>query len=296
MTGLLPDTLYHFRIVTAPADTPVHTVRTAPSRTVATGTSAGFSFVAYGDSRSHPERHGAVIQSILAAARPLFVVHTGDLVAAGEDSARWHQEFLLPGAALFRSTPILAVLGNHDLDGRSRPQDLSPWWRRVLVFPGQQEAAGYGRWFSLDIGGIHLVCLDSTAPDADGQTEWLSADLASPAAQQADFIVAVYHHPSYTAGNHRSDMHTRAKWTPLFDRYGMDLVLNGHNHFYQRTFPIRYGIPQKPAATEGDPGSGSVYRAGEGTVYCVTGGGGAPLYEPDTAHFVATGARRYHFL
>lgn len=291
LSDLLPDTTYTYQVVAGGDSSAIFTFRTFPTR-AADGTSRPFHFIAYGDNRSHPDRHAEVVASILAGPPPLLTLSTGDLVRSGEDSVRWHRELLTPGAPLFGHSPLLLVLGNHDLDQRTRPRPLATWWRELFSFPGEKTTSGYGRWYSVDVGGIHFVCLDSNSPDDPEQIAWLAADLTSPAAAAADFIIASFHHPPFSAGGHHSDRRVRAAWVPLLERHGVDLVFNGHNHFYQRTHLLRDGRPlQPPAAAALSP---VVFPAGRGTVYCVTGGGGAPLYNPDNADFVAVSARDYH--
>jgi hypothetical protein len=292
LVGLRPATEYTYQ-VSAGTDTSLTRVfRTAPRRQI-DGTSAPFTFVVYGDNRSNPDLHRRVIDSIRRGPLPVLVVSTGDLVYAGADSARWFREFLVPADELFSEAPCVLSLGNHDLDIETgeRP-GLARWWLENFVFPGRPDDPGYGRWFSLDVGGVHFVHLDSTEPGNEDQVAWLAADLAGSAARAADFRVAVFHHPPYTAGHHPSELAVREHWEELFVRQGIDLVFNGHNHYYQRTWPVTADGAVKTA--ERTEAGVDLVRTGTAPLYIVTGGGGAPLYDPEPADFVAVSAKRRH--
>ncbi|MEL6346638.1 MAG: hypothetical protein AAFV53_26230 [Myxococcota bacterium] len=82
----------------------------------------------------------------------------------------------------------------------------------------------------------------------------------------------MHHQPAYSAcTRHGSNIDVREAWTPIFDRYGVDAVFAGHNHIYERSYPLN---------------GGEAVSAGQGTTYIVTGGAGAPLYvESDNEPF-----------
>jgi acid phosphatase type 7 len=295
LTGLDADTEYDYQVESPEAQSSVNTFRTLPE-TKADGTSDPFTMVAYGDNRSNPDLHERVINQIISDGIPSLVVSSGDLVYSGRDSIRWFREFLIPADRLFSAAPVMISLGNHDLDTSTpSPRSLAQWWLDRFSFPGQPTDVGYGRWFSYEAGGIHLIHLDSTEPDNMDQLAWLKADLKSPESVQADFIMAVFHHPPYSSGGHGSNENVREVWETLLMEHGVDLVFNGHNHFYQRTLPSYGGgpvvetLPTKNGVDFIQTGSG-------GVVYLITGGGGAPLYTPKPADFVAVNAKQRHFI
>ena len=291
LEGLLPDTEYEYVVNSGNRHSSVHGFRTFPERR-ADGTSDPFPFVAYGDNRSQPDRHAEVIDRILKGPVPSLVVSSGDLVKSGSDRDRWHEEFLTPAENLFAQVPILLSLGNHDLDlDAPKPRPLAPFWLENFVFPGLPGDPGYGRWFSVDAGGVHFIILDSTDESNEDQLRWLREDLAATNSRDADFRIAIFHHPPYSAGGHDSRMAVRKIWEPLLVQHQVDLVFNGHNHFYQRTWPVAGGQVQAKAL----PREGAdVLLTGSAPIYVVTGGGGAPLYDPRDAPYVAVNARRYH--
>jgi len=111
-----------------------------------------------------------------------------------------------------------------------------------------------------------------------GQHGWLERTLAGLRADPAvDWIVVGFHHCAYCTNTlHGSDGGVR-RWVPLFDRYGVDLVINGHNHCYERTHPLRAGVPVAEVA------SGATWGAANGVTYLCAGGGGGQTFPMSAA-------------
>ena len=126
------------------------------------------------------------------------------------------------GGVLAQGTPLLAVLGNHDvLDGHG---------------DAQLEALGQtGRWWAREFGPVLLVGIDSNPRVEPAQLAFLEATLARTGAR---WKVVALHHPPYSAGYQGSHLPTRALFEPIFRRHGVDLVLSAHDHDYQRSIPI----------------------------------------------------------
>lgn len=153
------------------------------------------------------------------------------------------------------STRMLAVLGNHDVrDGNATAQAAA------LGMPG--------RWYATHLDGVLVVSLDSTLADDPAQLAWLESTLAEA---EAEWIVATMHHPMYSAGWHGSSVDVRARFEPIFEAYGVDLVLAGHDHDYQRSVPL------------------------DGISYVVSGGA-AKLRRTDRADFTAVSWSTHHFV
>jgi hypothetical protein len=137
------------------------------------------------------------------------------------------------------------------------------------------------RYYSFDYGRVHFVALDSEFAFQDvtrraEQLSWLESDLA---ATRQPWKVALFHRSPYSAGGeHGSDLAVRAAFSPVFERYGVQLSLSAHEHTYERTHPLR------ESAT------------GTAVTYIVAGGGGAPLYPAGTADWTAFTASRHHYV
>jgi hypothetical protein len=132
---------------------------------------------------------------------------------------------------------IIASLGNHDVEAGQSDSVM-----RLLGSPSA--------WYRDQVGSADLFVLDANRPTDAEQSQWLEEALSS---SQAAWQIAVFHQPAFSCSNHGSTPEVVQEWVPLFERYGVDLVLNGHDHNYQRFFS-------------------------NGVTYVVTGGGGAELY------------------
>ena len=151
------------------------------------------------------------------------LVLLGDNVYPSGDPARLQATVFDPfEPVLSAGAELLPVLGNHDVEAGH----------------GDAQAAALGmpsRWYERRLGDMLFIGLDSTQPDNADQMAWLEQVLA---ASNARWKIVALHHPPYSAGYHGSDRDVRAAFAPVFERYGVDLVLAGHDHDYQRSIPI----------------------------------------------------------
>jgi acid phosphatase type 7 len=149
-----------------------------------------------------------------------------------------------------RSVPFWSCLGNHD-GKSSNSVTQSGVYYDVFTFPTLGQAGGLmsgtEAYYSFDYANIHFISLDSHDSDRSPEgamMKWLKADLA---ATQRDWIIAFFHHPTYTKGTHDSDKDSdsqgrmndmRAIFLPVLEQGGVDLVLTGHSHVYERSWLI----------------------------------------------------------
>lgn len=201
----------------------------------------------YGDVRGGHAVHRRLVDAMLA--EPLDAVGvTGDMVLRGGDEGDW-QRFFAITAPLLAQVPYLPVVGNHDLGwgGAKRPD-------ATFALPsGPPDRPPGAYWYSRDVADVHLVFLDSNAYDRSEQLGWLERDLAAARARGVRAILAFTHDGPYSRGYHRGNLDARTRYVPVLARHGVDLVLAGHDHLYQR---------------------GEI----DGVRYVVSGGGGASLY------------------
>jgi len=196
---------------------------------------------------------------------------------------------------ILRNTPLSPTFGNHDAHSASSTTQTGPYYE-IFSLPIAGQAGGVPSgteaYDSFDRGNIHFVCLDSTDSSLDPSGEmltWLVADLR---ATDRDWIVTYFHHPPYSKGTHDSDVETRLVEmreivVPILEDHGVDLVLSGHSHNYERSFLLdgHYGLSGTfdPSAMALDAGDGRIDGDGpyikqpgphSGTVYVVNGSGG----------------------
>lgn len=125
-------------------------------------------------------------------------------------------------AVLDHNTELVAALGNHDVRNGNGPAHAE-----ALGMPNQ--------WYATEIGNVLVITLDSNQSDDQAQLEWLRSTLTGP---RPTWTIVTMHHPAYSAGKHGSDGDVRRHFVPLFEEFGVDLVLSGHDHDYQRSTPM----------------------------------------------------------
>ncbi len=208
-----------------------------------------------------------------------------------------------------RRMVVWPAIGNHETaQSQSLSDDFD--YYRIFTMPTNGEAGGVPsgteHYYSYDFANIHFIVLDSMTaiyrqPDS-AMAQWLKADLADTT---RDWIIAYFHHPPYTKGSHNSDaegelIEMRRHIVPILEEGGVDMVLSGHSHCFERSFLIDgyYGLSLSVNATNFiDDGDGRTDGAGaylkpagglgarRGTVYVVDGssggqGGGGDLDHP----------------
>ena len=218
-----------------------------------------YSFVIYGDTRTHADKHKK-ISDLIASENPEFVVLSGDLVANGDKWDLWKKEFFDPASIFLKKTVLWPALGNHEGSGKI--------YLSLFDLPGNE------KYYSFDYSNLHVVILDSVLSDKNEMIRWLKEDLKK---NKKLWTIVSYHHPTYNIGGHHSDW-GRKDILPVLEKYGVDLVITGHSHLYERFRPIG---PQNKKPI----------------IHIVSGGGGAPLYSPEKSPLLAqgTGFDVYHY-
>jgi predicted phosphodiesterase len=235
LSGLAPSTLYHYRIISGSDVGVDNTFLTS------VGLYEPFSFAVYGDTRTNHDDHQAVVDSMVEN-QPYLVMNSGDLVENGRSPSQWDIFFDIT-KDLMKSAPYYPVLGNHEANS-------------ILYYNFFSLPEGGGKsdeeWYSFDYGNTHFICLNSNSRHSIRQLVWLKRDLEN-ASEEYQWIIVVFHHPVYSSGKHGGEYASMHRWINLFEDYGVDMVFNGHDHLYERSYK-------------------------DGIWYIVTGGGGAPLY------------------
>jgi hypothetical protein len=272
LTGLQPNTRYTYKIYTDDQELlsdEVLSFKTAP----APGSTSLFTFIAFGDYGTGLNSQKRLRDQMRCDAFD-FIITTGDNAYPDGSYAQFDKRVFQIYQALFSQIPVFPTPGNHDyhsgagapyLDLFDLPQNA---WR----------AADRERYYAFDYGNVHFVALDSNTPlyrsdqaASDDMFDWLRAELDQT---EQLWKIVVMHLPVYSTGPHQADSHiARAKLRPIFETYGVDLVLSGHDHIYQRSHPLRDG--QITPIEQG------------GVVYVISGAGSAASYRCDKAAWVA---------
>lgn len=192
-----------------------------------------FSFIYFGDAQNNiRSMWSRVIREAYSdAPKAAFLLHAGDLVNRAEMDAEWG-EWCGAGAWVNAMMPNVAVPGNHEQakleDGTRR---LSHHWRPQFAFPLNGPEGLEESCYTFVYHNLRVICLNSN-DQQQKQTAWLEQVLAD---NTAPWVVCSFHHPIYSTGKGRDNPELRALWKPVFDRYKVDLVLQGHDHTYGRT-------------------------------------------------------------
>lgn len=148
-----------------------------------------------------------------------------------------------PYRVFMRGHCLWPTRGNHDDLHTGVAND----YYELFTLPAAAEAGGVASsteaWYSFDHGDVHFVCLDSEGSSRDPGSPmltWLAADLA---ATSRTWVIAYWHHPPYSKGSHDSDTDTRMtdmreNVMPILEAYGVDVVLGGHSHGYERSYLV----------------------------------------------------------
>jgi hypothetical protein len=190
------------------------------------------------------------------------------------------------------------AMGNHEAGDEGDPTLLQVQYRNNFNLSNT--------YYSFDYHNVHFISIDSMLPYTinSPQYSFVKGDLISTSQNpNVRWIIVYFHHPMYTSlSKHPSDSLLRDTYHPLFDKYGVDLVLQGHNHNYQRSYPISYNNnnnnsnanPSNPTITSINT---NTYNAPAGEVYVIAGTGGEDLYDlKSKADFIATQYKGFGFL
>ena len=163
-----------------------------------------------------------------------LVIHVGDVSYYGSIADRWEAVFQRPYAPLLDAGVRFEIaVGNHEYEEKPSAY-ANAEIADLLRLAGEE-----GRYYRVRRGPVDFFILDSSTPLITGnaaaeQLAWLEKELA---ASDAAWKVAALHHPPYSSGKRGSWLQVREAVEPLFVKYGVDLVLTGHDHFYERTKP-----------------------------------------------------------
>lgn len=300
--GLVPATRYYYAVATSATavlagDDAEHFFVTPPPA----GAVAPTRIWAIGDSGTADGNAAAVRDAYLAftGSQPTDVwLMLGDNAYWWGTDAEYQAAVFDMYPSLLRNTFLWPAFGNHDALSADSASQSGPYFD-VFTLPTAGEAGGLPSgteaYYSFDRANVHFICLDSAAGDWSSEgamMQWLAADLATT---DQRWIVAYFHHPPYTKGSHDSDspsdsggrlFDVREIAVPILEAGGVDLVLSGHSHSYERSFLLdgHYGtsdtlLPEMIL----DPGDGRPTGSGpyrkphlphRGAVYVVAGSSG----------------------
>ncbi|MEY9991554.1 hypothetical protein ABIE67_003586 [Streptomyces sp. V4I8] len=294
LTHLKPGKTYYYGVGHQGFDpAEPHLLGTLGTFTTAPAHKAPFTFTAFGD--QGVSYHGLANDSLLLGQNPAFHLHAGDIAYAdpsgsgktadtGFDSRVWDQ-FLAQTESVAKSVPWMVSYGNHDMEAWYSPNGYGGEEARFTLPDNGPDKKNLPGVYSFVHGNTAVISLDpndvsfeipaNLGISGGTQSKWFEAQLKKyRAAHDIDFIVVFFHHCAYcTSTAHASEGGVRQEWVPLFEKYQVDLVINGHNHQYERTDVIKGNEVAKKL-----PIGGTAYPETEGVVYVTAGAAGRSLY------------------
>ncbi|WP_312143911.1 metallophosphoesterase family protein [Brevundimonas sp.] len=248
LKGLKPETVYAYR-----AGDGARWSEWLQFRTAAT-TAKPFTFVYMGDMQNNilSEASRTMRMAFRKAGDAAFVIHAGDLINRHDSDNEWG-EWFAAGGFLYAQTPQMPTPGNHEY---GRGPVLNPQWRRQYTLP-ETGPAGVEKLketaWTVDYQGLRLISVDAPLFHGDEamraeMVRWLDGLLANnPNRWTALFL----HFPLFSIDPDRDNSRVRDALKPLIDKYGVDLVLQAHDHGYARgaigTGPMLNAGPAQPS-------------------------------------------------
>ncbi len=267
ITGLQPGTKYYYRAMGGGL------TRTGSFYTAPAADAVDVNFLAFGDTRSATATHDRVCAGVIGnftddpkTTFQTIAIGVGDIAFDGLE-ATWNREFfnrsLANARAFLASVPFTPPMGNHEYDGKT--------FKKYFAFPYVAD-----RYWSYDYGPIHVTVVDQYASYSPGSAQyaWIEQDLAK---SRKTWKIIALHEPGWSCASsdlfqgHENNAGVQNYIQPLCVRYGVSLVIAGHNHYYAR-------------AETG------------GVTHLTIAGGGAPLYSPKTGEpNVVFAVKSYHY-
>lgn len=310
LDGLDADTEYVYLAAHDGADAEVGDFRTAPRGR------AAFTFTSYGDqgtptvtaptelaSPAPPyfnDNLGSPAAGDVTAGvekiAPLFHLVNGDLCYANLSSVpvRTWSDWFASNSRSARFRPWMPTAGNHENEGIG-PNGFQAYQTYFdLPSNGGPESTD-GLWYSFQVGSVKVIALNNDdvclqdrgsiyvhGYSGGAQKRWLESELAATRRDRSvDWIVVCMHQVAMSTAQppkaNGADIGIRREWMPLFDRYGVDLVVCGHEHHYERTQPVRGTTGSETLTPQPVPASQQVIDTSRGTVHMVIGGGGTSV-------------------
>ncbi|MFD7830590.1 purple acid phosphatase family protein [Kitasatospora sp. NPDC059803] len=242
--------------------------------------------------------HSADIVAAVERVGPLFNLVNGDLCYAsysgrhGQSRTLTWADWFINNSRSARLRPWMPCAGNGENEAGNGPIGALGY-QTYFELPDSaaaDDAETRGMWYAFTVGSVRFISLanDDVAIQDSGdhylrgysggaQRRWLERELRSARSSRAiDWIVVCMHHPMISSSQHGagSDLGIREAWGPLFDAYGVDLVVSGHEHYYERSHPVRGTLPNDTRTPVPSGTDLHTVDTSRGTVHMVIGAGG----------------------
>ena len=318
LTGLSPRTKYFYTIGGGEGDTLQQGNDNYFVTLPVSGTEGTYRIGVFGDCGNNSTNQRNVRDQFIKYLGDKYLdswILLGDNAYSGGTDPEFQQKFFnIYKDNLLKKYPLFPAPGNHDYNDLYRFKSTAQASHDIAYYqnfsmPVNGEAGGVPShtqaYYSFDIGNVHFLSLDSYGKEdnvtrmsdtSGAQVQWIKKDLEAFKNTKRGWVVAYWHHPPYTMGSHNSDKESelvkiRENFIQVLERYGVDLILCGHSHVYERSKLMKGHYGMEATFTEGKYNlstSSALYDGSKnacpyikdpvtnaGTVYVVTGSAGA---------------------
>jgi acid phosphatase type 7 len=239
--GLLPDTWYTYRV-----GDHLHWSEWNRFKTASNNSNA-FEFLYFGDIQN--KIRPLCSQVLIAAAQTVpearFWLFAGDLVNDGSDDNEWYSFFNALGW-MAKSYPLALVAGNHEYPHprqiKTGERKITKLWQPHFNLPQNGPKGLEQTCYHFEYQGVFFLVLNGNEK-LEEQARWMERILRT---NKLSWIIVAIHQPIYSTSKKRNVTIYQNLFAPIFDRFGVDLVLQGHDHAYSRTFPLKNHEKTKP--------------------------------------------------
>ncbi|MDO6738779.1 metallophosphoesterase family protein [Wenyingzhuangia sp. 2_MG-2023] len=238
-------------------------------KTPAVDENAPFSFIYFGDAQNDVKSMWSRVirKSYKMLPEVDFMLHAGDLINHSESDREWG-EWFYAGSFIHATVPSIMTPGNHEYDKRTNRSKLSALWRPQFNLPEHGPLEELKETcYAIDYQNMKVISIDAQSFNNNiysrqAQTKWLDSVLAN---NTKKWTTITMHYPIFSTAKGRDNKDLREAMKPLIDKYGVDLVLQGHDHTYARGYATNEGL-------------GKTIVEDAGTVYAVSVSG-PKMYE-----------------
>jgi acid phosphatase type 7 len=272
VVDLEPNTRYYYAVcssVSCQTSNATFTFQTAPT----VGTSQALRMLVLGDPGQGRSGGG---NAVVSAARnwmgdrkeDMWLLLGDDAYNSGTDK-EYTNNLINYFRPYLRTVPVWPLTGNHDASSNPAGQ-TGPYFELFKPDGASSTPSGTAAYYSFNYGNVHVVCLDSyfsSRSRSGAMLRWLEDDLANIDHSETKWLIAAWHHPVYSRGTHDSDKESysidmRSNALPMLEEAGLDLLLTGHSHSYERSYFVK-----------GHYGKSSTFSAASHVVQSGNGGG-----------------------
>lgn len=196
-----------------------------------------FSFLYFGDAQSDIKSMWSKVirQAYAHAPDAKLMLHAGDLINRSTRDQEWG-EWFEAGSFIHATVRNMPSPGNHDYGRGEEAEEISPFWRAQFTLPENGPKGLEESCYFTDIQGVRFISLDAYPMEdlglyIESQTEWLDSVLKH---NPNPWTCVVFHHPVHSPKTTRDNKIMREIFKPVFDKYKVDIVLQGHDHAYMR--------------------------------------------------------------